>query len=145
MLLPCFSDPTAVLGEYLLCSFYSWFNWPECLICTTPVRSAGTVMCISHPQNLTGAGDVRCLYFCVVSVLHICTTAEQSFRECKLCLFFPQHLVFMRAGVCVYVCCILEDDLINDFNKWWMNAFSQVSMLQQTFPLVKLKGNQINV
>lgn len=25
----CFSDPTAVRGEYLLCSFHFWLNWSE--------------------------------------------------------------------------------------------------------------------
>lgn len=108
--LTVFFWPYSCFGR-VLCSFHSWFNWSECLICTIPPRSAGNSMCISYPLNLTGAGDIRCLYFCVVSVPHICTTAEQSFRECKLCVFFVffQHLVFMCAGVCVYVRSILED------------------------------------
>lgn len=61
-------------------------------------RSAGNARCIFHPLNLTSAGDVRHLCRLCSPHLHHSWAVLQGMQA----VFF-QHLVFMRAVVCVYV------------------------------------------
>lgn len=104
---PCFSDGTAILREYLLCSLHSWLYSSEYLISNIPPRFRWVCNVHLTPSEPHRCGRDKVSVFCVVFSAHLHCSWVLWVTSALLCF---QHLVFMRVGLCVYVLHIWKDD-----------------------------------
>lgn len=96
ILLPCFSDPTAVPGAHLICSFHSWLTRSGCLIWPVPPRSAGNAMCISRLLILPGRRQP-------MLSLHLCRLRSAHLHHSWTVLRGTQDLFFFLNILCLCV------------------------------------------